>query len=466
MDLRFSDIYKPSKATHKKYNFFDPCLYRDSKYYIDPLLIKSSKNKIIKSGHSDILIFYKALIKILQNVKVESMSDPFWREAVRKFSFKEISGFYLGYSKSSFQGSGLTSTLAERILITSRKIIEAGVNDPEIFSLIGFLEEGIGADRISDMTSNILLNKIAEYTLEIVNNCQNKNVKKFKIANSYYELPFNPKTNDPILLVPEDVLKHLPEAHDYSDIDAIVSHNAGLRQRVNQLVGNEWSKVSKNDLKKAVKKELLASPKIIEEIIKEIHKNRKSYDFRNDPKRQEYYRKYLPELVAFFNKVPREENESVKNQVATLINNFKEAIENNNLAKCLYDDNGKVLKELHSQKIFHAIGLSYFEKENIVITPEANAGRGPVDFLFSRGKAEKVLVEFKLSSNDISKGIQIQLPEYIKAEKPAYSYYVVIQIGDHDKKIKNFLDFFKNMKRNDIGVIVIEGRPKSSASHM
>ncbi|TGK77690.1 hypothetical protein EHQ31_18800 [Leptospira montravelensis] len=464
MKLTFSQVYQPQSKTILKFNYFDPILFRDSKYYIDPILIPKSSSKIISKSYPDFLDYFKKLLLILKNVKNADKSDTFWRTSIKQFSFKEISAFHLGYGHSN-QGSGLTSTLSERILKTSLDIIRAGYSDPEIFTIVGFLEEGIGADRISDMVGNILLPHFIEYTNEILSGCKNTKLLETKINNITYKLPYNPKNNNPIILLPKDILRRLPEATDKSDIINIVGHNEDLRNRVNKVVGEKWNKVTKSDLKRAAKGEIVKNPEVLHEILNQLKASMKSYNFEEDPFNEESYRSAIEIIIENLNFSIKKENTFAA--AKRVLNYFKDQIESNALWKNLYDDHGNVLKESHSQKIFHGLSLVSLEESGITVTPESNSGPGPVDFKYSLSSKDITLIEFKLSSNTkLIDGLNKQLPAYIAGEKAKNAFYVVIQIGDHDKKIKALKEEFKKMNSKKINLLIIDGQRKSSASNL
>ena len=116
--------------------------------------------------------------------------------------------------------------------------MKIGVTNPEIFGFMGVLEEDVGPDTISDMTTNSLLGVLQEITL---NFCKKYAVPtgRFVLGLDEYELLINPLANGHgFLLVPKDVLRELPVATDWSDIDRVVQHNAVLRKMVNGMIGN------------------------------------------------------------------------------------------------------------------------------------------------------------------------------------------------------------------------------------
>lgn len=102
-------------------------------------------------------------------------------------------------------------------------------------------------------------------------------------------------------------------------------------------------------------------------------------------------------------------------------------IEDNQLCKLLYDKNGKRKHESAAQLLFFGIADAYCSANNLDISPESDAGRGPVDFKVSKGANIKVLVEVKLTSNSkLEKGFTSQLPIYQKSEKSHKGIYLVI----------------------------------------
>lgn len=82
------------------------------------------------------------------------------------------------------------------------------------------------------------------------------------------------------------------------------------------------------------------------------------------------------------------------------------------------------------------VALSYCEANNLDITPEAETGRGPVDFKFSNALDGRILVEIRLSKNgQLVTGYTKQLDIYNAAEKSFDSRYLVIDVGSMGKKM-------------------------------
>ena len=89
------------------------------------------------------------------------------------------------------------------------------------------------------------------------------------------------------------------------------------------------------------------------------------------------------------------------------------------------------------EKIIQALASSIWtplcEKANVDINKEANLGRGPVDFKFSAGWRQRVLIEVKLlSSHKLRQGAGTQLPQYMMTERVSCAYYVCVGFYDKD----------------------------------
>ena len=96
-----------------------------------------------------------------------------------------------------------------------------------------------------------------------------------------------------------------------------------------------------------------------------------------------------------------------------------------------------------------------------------DSGRGPVDFLISRGM-DKTVVEVKLTSNqDCVHGLEVQIEEYAKAENTANKIFVVVNTGSNDYRIEKVHDKRAEMISNGLSpatVVVVDAIPKVSAS--
>lgn len=269
----------PSK-TLESLGAFDPILDHDTRLFIDPLLLKHCKAPEFASSYADLQARFLAIGKLLQASK--NKHDPFWNSAASKMSWHEVRGLCIGYSSGGTAGSGIGKGLRDKILDTAKLIIDAGKNDPELFELVGLFEGNFGPDRISDMTANVIQEDILSYS---------KNTYKKILPKGWggsidkrTGLPNNPFTNEPILLVPKELLRDLPSAFDWSGSDEVGVSSSEVRDALNSLVGNSWRALA-NMKKEELKKLVLKYPDLIDDLVDQYtSKDVKPYDFDEDKK--------------------------------------------------------------------------------------------------------------------------------------------------------------------------------------
>ena len=402
--------------------------------------------------------------------------DSFWRAAAKRFQFSEVAGLCIGYSGSSATGSGIGKKLKSRLLATAKDIIDAGIKNPEIFEIMGLFEVGIGADRIGDMTANIIMPDLLAFSERVFNDVGVSCDLLVEHEDKVYSLPENPYNGAPVILVPRDILNDLPVAHGFQDIDDVVYFNEQLRARLNSLVGANWRR--KRPTKAEYKRSLLDNPTIFAEFL-EIYRGLTSsgYDFNNDPdghfvwyrRTIEYVTEYPLDLT--LNELPTADE--VFAVVLQICHQFKQAVENNGLHTLLYRDPASQTPkhEEASQKLFFGIANAYCSANNLDLSPETNSGRGSVDFKISAGFHNRVVVETKLSSNRrLEHGFSRQLVEYQKAEQTEHSVYVVIDVGGcSPERWENFRQVVLDAKRSRSKtpeVIFVDGKRRPPASRI
>jgi hypothetical protein len=469
---RISDTFSLNHQDLVEAGVLDSFIDVDSRFHIDPYLLSSIEIPELSDCYEKIQDHFRKIITILD--ASQKKEDRCWREAVRLLCFHEIPQLGLGYSKSGKSSSAIGENIANKLTETAKEIINAGIKDPVIFELIGLFEEGIGADRISDMTASLILRNLLHFTDRLTRqfSISSKIIKFEKID---YLMPKNPKNGRSIILIPKDILSPLPTAYSWDDIDLVCSHNQQLRDRVNQIIGNTWKdatnrkKISKRELKSI----LLNEPEVFQDLINCYKKKLvKRYDFDNDPVGESIWFDLAIQYTKEFPfKSPVDgivNNENIFYIVKAICHKYSELIESNGLFKMLYNDEGNLRHERFAQLLFYGIADSYCEANNLDLTRECDGGRGPVDFKVSTGYYSRVLVEIKYSTNThLVNGFTSQLPIYNKAERTQYSIYLIIKTSDSDnslekvRKLKNDAET-KNQRVPEI--IVIDGRFQKPAS--
>ncbi|TNI67279.1 hypothetical protein [Aeromonas media] len=446
-------------------------LNTDTLVFIDPLLLEDSAHKEISEGaYQSYRNRFEKIIKLLSVSK--AVDDVPWRNAKRLFHFSEISWTCLGYG-TTVKGSGFGKDLISSTLDTASQIVALGVNDIDLFMALALFEEGIGPDRISDMTTNIILFDLISFS-DRVNEILKIPTKPFKVGTNNYDLVVNPYSEQPLIFVPNDIVRDLPIASDWSDISRVVRENEELRERVNNHVGEIWATMTKKQ-KQRLKQAALKSKEAFQQVMDMIREvEPKPYDFKSDRNGESFWtellkqipRDYPYDLSRYANR-KLSENEVVE-VVNKILSQFQDLIENKGLWKELWDEHGKPRKEKASQRLFFSVAYSYCKANNIDLTPEADSGNGPVDFKLSKGFDSKLVVEIKLSTNgSLIHGYEKQLETYKKADDTDLGVFLIIDVGGIGKKYSKVQEIRNDCikeygKASDIWYV--DGNQKASAS--
>lgn len=268
-------------------------LSTDNLVFIDPLLLEHSIHAEISEGaFKSYRTRFEIIIKLLS--VSQTKNDVPWRNAERLFRFSEISWTCLGYG-TTVKGSGFGKDLVYSTLDTASQIVKLGVDDIDLFMALALFEEGIGPDRISDMTTNIILNDLINFSINI-NKKLRIQTKKFKVGDGVYDLVANPFSDQPLIFVPSDIVRDLPIASDWSDISRVVRENEELRERVNSHVGEIWATMTKKEREK-LKEAALRSKDAFQQVIDMIREvEPKPYNFKSDRNGELFWTKLLEKI--------------------------------------------------------------------------------------------------------------------------------------------------------------------------
>ena len=406
--ISFAQHFNIDEDALKKLGVFNPILNLDTKFFVDPLLLKDSQNPIIKKGFKTYNEFFRKTLILLKISKEKG--DKAWKEAKKRLYFPEYKSTCIGYGSDSINGSGSGKELNEKILKSAKEIIDCAKNDPEIFLLLPLLEEGIGADIISDMTQNIIDDEICKYTINIMEKLGLKGTHKYQSKECEYILLWNPYYNCHIKLLPRDILDDLPMADMFDQWLVNVSEvNLKLRERINIHLGNEWFKENKRYKKETllnfIKKDTDFFFAVLETLKDSVFEH---YDSISDPKG---LRRWLEDSKKFintkdFNKIHSVEarQESLFEAVEEIIMHFRELIENKDLWKIFWTKHGSKMthvNELYSRMLFYFVSdvWLFASDSNISVECISNA-----EMVFSLSQKIKMTVWVKHSSN--AKGIE------------------------------------------------------------
>ena len=465
----FSAYFGLSSQTLTAAGLIDPFLDVDMPLFIDPVLLEKSSNKTINTAAiARFRKHFEILVRMLNISKAEN--DAAWKAARRQLDLREPPENGLGYGGGSRSGSSRPQDIREAILRTSKEIITLGASDPEMISLMGFFEEDVGPDTISDMTTTVIIEDLATITEGF---CKTNGIPLFSFDIS--ESHMLPKFVDPrgrpvpIVLVPEDIVRDLPIANDWSEIERAAMENARIRDRVNRFLGS-IAKPTVADRKHALRTAALGSPTDFDFFLAAVKENVNNYDPNLDV--LGYYR--LKAIVADgFPDLKQATSYDLKlgsNEIMRLVRDtiaqFKRHVEPGNLWEELWVGN-KPKKERASQLIYYAIADAFCKANDLDISPEANMGGGPIDFKFSSGYKARVLVEMKRSGGAVVHGYEKQLEFYKSASQTEFGVFVIVNYGDLGKKLNEVMRIRdERLKKGERAseIVVIDATRKASAS--
>jgi hypothetical protein len=457
-----SEFVGVDKRAFRRTGAFDAILDIDTRLFIDPLLLRDTKAQELRGSAERVELRFGNILRLLKNST--TTCDVWERRAEALMVFPEVKGICIGYSSRGTDGSGMGPDLRRRLLADAKEIIRVGVTDPSIFELAGLFENDVGPDRISDMVAGIIKPDLLSYTRRVFDDLD--------VLGPDGSLPTNPFNKQPILLVPLDVLRDLPLALDWEDIDLVASHNEELRAEVNDLIGSTWREAALKAAKPDVRKVMLEHPDILRDVIEQYRaKPRLSYDFDEDRAGQVVWHESALRSAAEFPLhlalSARPTLEDVIRIVQQICDRFKQLIEDHGLWKLLYDKRGAPKYEEAAQLLFYGVAHAYCEANNLALSPESDGGRGPVDFKFAGGYTLSAVVEVKLSRNKALKsGYTKQLPTYKTAEKARRGIYLVVDNGASPRTLRSFRELVQASPCEGLQVFEVDGTPKASASKL
>jgi hypothetical protein len=441
----FSDQFNIDKAKLKELGVFDPILNFDTKIFVEPLLLKNSSNEIIRNS---IKTFDQFFIDLLTLLKISTQEDDKpWRQAQRVVKFPEYKYTCIGYGGDSINGSGSGAWLNDKILQSAKDIVNLAKDDPKIFLILPLLEEGVGADIISDMTQNIIDKNICEFTIDIMQKLDLKANCLHKARDrSLYDLIKNPFNNCPIKLLPNDILSDLPLADSLDDwLAKMTDINSDLRDSVNKHIGASWIDETKTK-KKETLLDLLKNDKSFFIQVLEALKTQdfSHYDIEEDwqglhrwLKDSEQFIKFKPaNKVGFLN----DDLEEICLAVAEIVDHFKYLIEKEELWRIFWTKQYSKLahvKEFYSQMLFYMVASSWVDSKdnNLSCVRSFNSETKMIDFKFSVSGKYSVDVQVKHSDNynGLKKGYDKKIKQKVSRLK-ARDFYVVMNFNEEKSK--------------------------------
>ncbi|MFA5880161.1 MAG: hypothetical protein WC860_08345, partial [Candidatus Margulisiibacteriota bacterium] len=326
-------------------------------------------------------------------------------------------------------------------------------------------EAGIGSDRISDMTQNIIDDAICDYTVEMIKKLSLKaNCTYTTKSQKKYNLLLNPYYKCPIKLLPFDVLADLPLADTFDNwlIDAS-ERNEQLRNIVNQDIGSSWFEANKKDKKESLLKKIKEDKDFFVAVLQALKDTDfESYNIEKDVQGLHRWLKDSGNFISTFSKNidSIEDNlESISDVILDIINHFKQSIEAKKLKQIFWtkiDYDLKHVKEFYSQMLFYMACNTWLtaQNSNISLKRIFNTETNQIDFEFAISGKYSVLVQVKHSDNyrGLETGYIKQLDCY-QGNINSKGFYIVMNF---DFEESNQLKAIKKYNRFDCKIIEID----------
>lgn len=389
--MYFSDYFKVNPQLIENYGAININLVCDLPLFIDPMLIfNSDKAEYIKL-HQDIIEYFHFLAE-------KSKSGIRDGDLMTYYNFSEIKNTWLGYSKKSNEGNGNGKPFAKFFSDHIRFALETnGISSGKHFEKALLLFDGRnGRDKISDLTTHLILNYLATYTQNFaIKNINHQFLDKFYLEGAKfnyktetfmsleYTLPFIIKNGkrEFVLLTPIDILRKeeptinkLDLERNYNNIRNIID-NSVIRGQLENYIAKavmeyeqkrrtQKRKITKRAIAKVEKEAFLSALRDMPELydyyikLKEDSKNEVNAEALLEVKEQlnKYYQNSLKLIQLYKSTNPTYPTGLNAHEEAKYrIKHFKHIIEDCEGYKLLYYDNIPISKEDDLQRLFRFV---------------------------------------------------------------------------------------------------------------
>lgn len=493
----FSDYFKVPQSSLKENEIIDLCVIYDLPYFIDPFLIFASPKQEYQNLHKDII---KYLTFLYNETKGKVITKGTFENL---FVFKEIKQNWFGYANIGNEGRGGSRKMGRALQKNLGKIFQRFEAD-EVKNVvhleeIGLLEDGIGADNISDFTTQIisdyLFTRTEAYTKKYI---PKELQKEFTITKAYFDYELKrwmPKKytlpnfkGDFVLLTPKDILVREDLLMNKKDMFANFENiptrisNAELRSALSRYFlsklpenldkNGKQKEATKGDKVYAAKNTIYKNPIAIKYYMKMKEENKNAILERLE-KNMLSLEKYNTSIQDAAKALVNLSNKNAKMRLIATnsleeslnrVNFLKNVIENQDGYKIFYKDGQIIRREEDLHRYFKAV---WYHSEYDV-NAEVNNGRGPVDFKVSFGTDDQTIIEFKLASNTKLRNNLVKQTEiYAKANNEPHVVKVIMYFTEQEEKsLKNILEELELTKDGNIILIDARNDNKPSASNV
>lgn len=462
-------------------DWFDTLLNHDTRLFIDPFLVFRDTDPAWADAHTEIVRHFERAFLLVAQAQGQRGSLAY-RKALGMLEFREPRELCLGYTAEGTAGLGSGAGFARLIAQAMHEAIARGLDNPDHFEELGVLQKGISRDRIGDIAATILKPRLIAYTQEVAARHE-ISLARHRVYGSVFEarrqrflsepveLPTNPVTNGPLLLVPERFLRELPtlNAEDFWRF----YESERLREDINY-------EIVTNVDKTLIVRTARGAPDVVRNWLaeREARAPADPYDIETDP--STVYQ-WQPEGERFATNHPLvidpvTTEAGFQDVIERIIAQYKLYIEENRGWRLLWENVPRRKENLEeaAQLAFRGLAHPYCVANDISLDREVDLGRGEVDFKFSRGHRLRAHLEIKkLHSGSFWRNFENQLPTYLKADEVRHGWFVAVVYRDPSKAMRERLQTLPAIvseaaaKRGvNLRLVVVDARPKASASNV
>lgn len=436
MRTYFSDFFNVDRSYIEAYGAIDIPLVSDIPLFIDPFLIFQSDKDEYKKLHAEI-------IKYLTFLRNKSGGNIGIGELKAWYMFNEVRQNWLGYSSEGNYGRGLDMVFAKSLNNNLSDILQSFGNEvstksPHLEKLV-LIEKGIGKDKISDFTVNLIKGYLLEYTEEFTKRYIKVDQQiKLSIPRVYFDYilqKWMPKSftlprikDDFVLLTPDDILTRdemwISKENFSRSLNLLpqVVENEQLRAEINNYILSQLKdKPTQKEIMDATINAAKKYPQLIDVYILSREQSGPMALKMSSNKVEQIKKQFIHEAdlaikelrnLNFYN-FSLDSFSEAKSKALIL----KEYIEYSDGFRLFYDKDKLILSREKDLQLLYKLIWKADPGKQADINPEANHGRGSVDFAVSNGAKDKSWVEFKLAKNkDLKRNLQKQIEVYQKAD--------------------------------------------------
>lgn len=489
--IYFTDFFEVSPKKLAAYGAFNVSPLVDLPLFIDPFLLFTSNDAEYQKLHDEIIRYLSFLREKSERAQTSKGLLKAW------YHFPEVKQTCLGFCQSGNNGIGLgpsfAKALSENLSNLFKDFGQEQVTLGSHLEKLMLIRSGVGKDKISDFTTNLIKGFLLHYTEEFARkHIKPEKRKSFHVSHvefdyersywksAYFELPA--LNGDFVLLCPENILTKDDTwinkedlRRDFPQVREAIENDA-LRAQVNQYFASvlKRDRDKKGKPKEPTKKQeneateatIRKFPEIIDYYIRDKEDRGEIAVARSLEKVNEVQKMFV-ENISRLTELLAKQTDFFKTSTSTIeeakkrVGYLKHVIENGDGYRLFYDRKGNPIERETDLHI--AFKLVCIDSPSSV-DAEVNNGRGPVDFKFSRGASDSSLIEFKLASNtQLERNIHKQVEVYENANRTTQSLKVILFFSTaHKQKVSRIL---KKLKvPDDAGIVLIDARRENKTS--